>query len=46
MYDIIGDIHGCAPQLKDQLNQLGYRHDEDGVYPLLTVDDQPAAAAR
>ena len=32
MYDIIGDIHGCAPQLKALLAQLGYHRDQAGTY--------------
>lgn len=32
MYDVIGDVHGCAPQLKAQLAQLGYRRDGEGSY--------------
>lgn len=31
-YDIIGDIHGCATELKTLLAQLGYRPDDAGVY--------------
>jgi Calcineurin-like phosphoesterase len=31
-YDIIGDIHGCASQLKDLLDDMGYREDAAGVY--------------
>jgi hypothetical protein len=31
-YDIIGDIHGCASQLKDLLDDMGYRRDAAGVY--------------
>ncbi len=31
-YDIIGDIHGCATELKTLLAQLGYRRDDAGVY--------------
>ncbi len=31
-YDIIGDIHGCATELKTLLAQLGYRCDDAGVY--------------
>lgn len=27
MYDLIGDIHGCAQTLKTLLETLGYRHD-------------------
>ena len=31
-YDIIGDIHGCAAELKTLLAQLGYRRDAAAVY--------------
>ena len=31
-YDIIGDIHGCASELKTLLAQLGYERDDAGVY--------------
>ncbi|MEI6251593.1 MAG: metallophosphoesterase [Mycobacteriaceae bacterium] len=31
-YDIIGDIHGYAEELKALLAQLGYRRDDAGVY--------------
>lgn len=30
-YDVIGDVHGCATQLRTLLGQLGYR-EEGGVY--------------
>ncbi|MEI8082581.1 MAG: metallophosphoesterase, partial [Actinomycetes bacterium] len=31
-YDIIGDIHGCAPELKSLLAELGYEPDSTGVH--------------
>lgn len=31
-HDIIGDVHGCATELKDLLGGLGYERDGDGVY--------------
>jgi hypothetical protein len=31
-YDIIGDVHGCASQLKELLDWLGYEVDGAGVY--------------
>jgi protein phosphatase len=30
-FDIIGDVHGCMPELAALLNALGYRPDGDGV---------------
>jgi hypothetical protein len=32
MYDIIGDVHGYAPLLKDLLTRLGYQKSESGYY--------------
>ena len=31
-YDIIGDVHGCAKELKELLHRLGYQCDDAGVY--------------
>jgi hypothetical protein len=31
-YDIIGDIHGHAGELKDLLNKLGYQKNADGIF--------------
>ena len=31
-FDIIGDIHGCADELEELLDTLGYARDEAGVY--------------
>jgi len=31
-HDIIGYIHGCAPELKSLLAELGYEPDSAGVY--------------
>ncbi len=30
-FDIIGDVHGCQPELAELLDTLGYRAGEDGV---------------
>jgi protein phosphatase len=30
-FDIIGDLHGCQPELAELLDKLGYRPGEDGV---------------
>ena len=30
-FDIIGDVHGCQPELAELLDRLGYQADEDGV---------------
>jgi protein phosphatase len=30
-FDIIGDVHGCLPELDELLDALGYQRDEDGV---------------
>ncbi len=35
-YDIIGDIHGYATQLKKLLQRLGYKKNEQGVYQSAT----------
>lgn len=32
MYDLIGDIHGHAPELRQLLQQLGYAPDAQGIY--------------
>lgn len=32
MYDIIGDVHGCAPLLKKLLKELGYTKTESGYF--------------
>lgn len=31
-YDVIGDIHGYAKELRQLLEKLGYSQDEDGIY--------------
>ena len=31
-FDIIGDVHGCATELEDLLDELGYRRDASGVF--------------
>ena len=31
-YDIIGDIHGCASELKTLFGELGYEPDGSSVY--------------
>jgi len=31
-YDIIGDVHGCAKELKELLGRLGYARDGEGVH--------------
>ena len=31
-FDIIGDVHGCLPELASLLVELGYRPDGDGVH--------------
>lgn len=31
-FDVIGDVHGCATELKDLLTGLDYRPDASGVY--------------
>ena len=28
--DVVGDVHGCTEELRDLLNELGWRHDEHG----------------
>jgi hypothetical protein len=38
MYDLIGDIHGCADTLRALLGELGYARDGDGYrHPSRTV---------
>jgi protein phosphatase len=31
-FDIVGDVHGCLPELARLLEELGYRPDGDGVH--------------
>jgi protein phosphatase len=31
-FDFIGDVHGCLPELRDLLGQLGYREDGAGLW--------------
>ena len=31
-FDVVGDVHGCQPELAELLDTLGYRAGEDGVH--------------